>query len=200
MILRNVRYLIGVSWHIGDVYMHQWTGSSLERGWKDTNYDRLSDDILNSKKDVKALRAPENPLGSLWMKFYLRAKWTPQIGEFVMSWWCSQMETFFVLLALCEGNPLVNGGFPSLRPVMWSFDVFFDLCLNKWLSKQLRWRWFETPPCSLWRHSNDFYWGSLQNLLRALKISHGQGLSPAPPQKYWLRGVWSVYVSAIHIR
>ena len=33
--------------------------------------------------------------------------------------------------------------------------VFFGLCLNKRLSKQSRRRWFETRPCSLWRHCND---------------------------------------------
>ena len=43
---------------------------------------------------------------------------------------------------------------PLKRPVTRSFDVFFDLRLNKWLSKQSR-RWgFETPSRSLWRHSN----------------------------------------------
>ena len=31
---------------------------------------------------------------------------------------------------------------------------FFDLHLNKRLSKQLRRRWFETPSRSLWHHSN----------------------------------------------
>ena len=29
------------------------------------------------------------------------------------------------------------GEFPTQRPVTRSFDVFFDLCLNKHLSKQL---------------------------------------------------------------
>ena len=64
--------------------------------------------------------------------------------------------TFSVLLALCEGNPPVTGGFPSQSPVTWSFDVFFDLCLNKQLINQSRCRWFETPSCSLWRHCNAF--------------------------------------------
>ena len=31
----------------------------------------------------------------------------------------------------------------------------FDLGLNKWLSKQSRRWWFETPSRSLWRHCND---------------------------------------------
>ena len=48
------------------------------------------------------------------------------------------METFSELLALCAGNSLVTGEFPAQRPVTRSFDVFFDLDLNKQLSKQLR--------------------------------------------------------------
>ena len=41
------------------------------------------------------------------------------------------METFSALLAICAGNSPVTGEFPAQRPVMWSFDVFFDLRLNK---------------------------------------------------------------------
>ena len=44
-------------------------------------------------------------------------------------------------------------------PVTRSFDIFFDLRLNKRLSKQSWGWWFETPSCSLWRHCNE------QNLL-----------------------------------
>ena len=64
------------------------------------------------------------------------------------------METFSTLLALCAGNSPVPGEFPSQRPVTRRFDVFFDLRLNKWLSKQSRSRWFETRSRSLWRHCN----------------------------------------------
>ena len=45
---------------------------------------------------------------------------------------------FSALLALCAGNSLVTGEFSSQRPVMRNFDVFFDLRLNKRLSKQSR--------------------------------------------------------------
>ena len=48
----------------------------------------------------------------------------------------------------------VTGESPSHRPVTRSFDVFFDLRLNKRLSKQSRRRWFGTPSRSLWRHCN----------------------------------------------
>ena len=46
------------------------------------------------------------------------------------------------------------GEFPAQRPVTQSFDVFFDLCLNKRLSKQ-SWGWrCETLSRPLWRHRN----------------------------------------------
>ena len=64
------------------------------------------------------------------------------------------METFATLLAPCAGNSPATNEFPSQRPVMRSFEVFFDLRMNKWLSKQSICRWFETPSCPLWRHCN----------------------------------------------
>ena len=45
------------------------------------------------------------------------------------------METFSALLAICAWNSAVPGEFPAQRPVTRSFDVFFDLRLNKRLSK-----------------------------------------------------------------
>ena len=45
--------------------------------------------------------------------------------------------------------------FPSQGTSNASF-VFFDISLNKKLNKQLIYRWFETPRCSLWRHCNAF--------------------------------------------
>ena len=67
------------------------------------------------------------------------------------SWWRHQMETFSALLTICAGNP---GEFLVQRPVTRSFDVFFDLRLNKRLSKQSRSWWFETPSRPLYRHCN----------------------------------------------
>ena len=54
------------------------------------------------------------------------------------SWWRHQMETFSALLVLCEVNSPVTGEFPVQMPVTQSFDVFFDLRLNKRLSKHPR--------------------------------------------------------------
>ena len=69
-------------------------------------------------------------------------------------WWRYEMETFSALLALCAGNLPVTGEFPAQRPVTRSFDVFFDMRLNKRLSKQSWGWWFETPSRPLWRHCN----------------------------------------------
>ena len=70
-------------------------------------------------------------------------------------WWRHQMETFSAWLTICAENSLVRGEFPAQRPVTRSFDVFFDLCPNKRLSKQSWGWWFETPSRRLWRHCND---------------------------------------------
>ena len=78
-------------------------------------------------------------------------------------WWHHQMETFSTLMALCVGNSPVTAEFPSQRPVTWSFDVFFDLCLNK---PSWSW-WFEMPPRSLWCHCN-----GLQHELWPIVVSH----------------------------
>ena len=56
----------------------------------------------------------------------------------------SSMETFSALLAICVAQ----------RPVTRTFGVFFDLRLNKRLSKQWWDCWFYTPSSPLWRHCN----------------------------------------------
>ena len=75
------------------------------------------------------------------------------------AWWRLQIETFPALLAICALNSPV---FPAQRPVTQSFNVFFDLRLNKRLSKQ-SWGWrFETSSHPVWRrHCNGTRWGRL---------------------------------------
>ena len=67
------------------------------------------------------------------------------------TWWRHQMETFSALLAHCAGNSSVT----RKRPMTRNFEVFFDLRLNKRLSKQSWGWWLETPSRPLWRHCND---------------------------------------------
>ena len=85
-----------------------------------------------------------------WVPISARDYWKSSL-----SWWRHQMETFSALLAICAGNSPVIDEFTAQRPVTRSFDVSFDLRLNKRLSKQW-WGWgFETPSCPLWRHRNE---------------------------------------------
>ena len=44
------------------------------------------------------------------------------------------MEAFSALLAICAENSPVTGEFPAQKPVTQSFDIFFDMRLNKRLS------------------------------------------------------------------
>ena len=89
-------------------------------------------------------------------------RWVPEAPGFESwchhrraTWWRYQMESFSVLLARCAGNSPVTGEFVAQRLATRSFDVFFDLCLNKRLSKQPRGWWFETQSGPLRRHCND---------------------------------------------
>ena len=67
----------------------------------------------------------------------------------------SSNENISALLALFWGDSPVSGEFLSPRPVTRSFDVSFDLCLNKRSRKQSIRRGFKTPSHSLWRHCKD---------------------------------------------
>ena len=81
---------------------------------------------------------------------------------YAISMMTSSNRTFSALLAFCAVNSPITGDFPSQRPVTRSFDVFFDLRLNKCLSKQSRRRWFGRPSRSWWRRVNVF-WEMIEN-------------------------------------
>ena len=70
----------------------------------------------------------------------------------------SDENIFRVTGPLC-GEFTGPGEFPTQSPVTRSFDVFFDLRLNKPLNKQSWGWWFETLSRSLWRHRNVGYLG-----------------------------------------
>ena len=78
----------------------------------------------------------------------------------------SNGNIFRVTGPLC-GEFTGPGEFPTQRPVTRSIDVFFDLRLNKRLSKQPWGWWFETLSRPLWRHRNEYQYYSKQNLTRS---------------------------------
>ena len=99
------------------------------------------------------------------------------------AWWRHQMETFSALLAFWAGNSPVTGEFHPQRPVTRRFHGFFELRLNKRLSKQ-SWGWgFEMPSCSLWRHFNGRY-----------NVFHGsRRRNITSPQRYLLLCLLLIY-------
>ena len=105
-------------------------------------------ELLNKQTSCQWLKTPFMALMGRHCSTYLhRYVWAD-------SWWRHQMETFSALLALCAGNSPVTGEFPAQRPVTRRLDVFYDLRLNKRLSKQSWGWWFETPSRPLWRNCN----------------------------------------------
>ena len=89
---------------------------------------------------------------SLWLGYF--AYFQSTAVKPTLTVWRHQNEAFSALRALCAGNWPATGEFPSQRPMVWSFGVFFDWRLNIRLSKESRRRWFETPSRWLSRHCN----------------------------------------------
>ena len=74
-----------------------------------------------------------------------------------LAWWRHQMEKNRHYWPFVWGDSSITKEFPVQRPVTRSFGVFFDLRLNKWLSKRSWGWWFEMPSRSLWRHYNEIW-------------------------------------------
>ena len=100
-----------------------------------------------------------------------------------IKFWYANTHPYHIMMTSSNGNifrvtsPLCGeftgpGEFPTQRPVTRNFDVFFDLRLNKRLSKQPWGWWFETLSWSLWRQRNvPFNW-SADITLRRIQNCH----------------------------
>ena len=114
------------------------------------------------------------------IQIFWKCKWPmiyiPWFHDDVIKW------NHFRVPGLFQGNPLVSGEFPSQMPVTRGFDIFFDLCLNKRFSKQLRRRWFETPLRPLWRHCK-------LKTSDLLKLTHGKHIT----HKIFIKVKWKLH-------
>ena len=123
---------------------------------------------------------PSFPAGETWIRTFM-------LSDCYLHLWmiCLRVLSFATMMTSSNGNifsvtdPLCgeftgHRWIPRLRPVTQSFDVLFDLRLNKRLSKQSRGWLSKTPSGSLWRHCYEFY--LLQHLpyvLRSILINTG---------------------------
>ena len=83
------------------------------------------------------------------------------------SWWRHQTEFFFVLLALCEGNPQVNDGFPSYHKGQWRGALTFSLSCawnNSWANNRDAGDW--RRHCA--HYDSNVIWANLFNFVRNL--------------------------------
>ena len=98
--------------------------------------------------------------------------------------WGALHNTLFSMMTSSNGNIFRVTGhlcgkftgprwIPAQRPVTRSFDIFFDLRLNKRLSKQPWGWWFETPAWSLWRHRNGYTRSLKYTLMKLLPYLSG---------------------------
>ena len=144
----STAYLIRVYMKVSIKASHHWSvvGVSTRDGW--IPFTKRAAFVVNvfslSHHTAKDFLRPHSwVVGSV------------EFGKMATIWWRHQMETFSALLAICAGNSPVPGEFPAQWPVTRNIDIFFDLCLNKRLSKQSWGCWFETLSRPLWRHCND---------------------------------------------
>ena len=125
------------------------THKTLQIHWKDSNfgdkYDRKWLKYLFLGFDRK------NLTGTFSNRLRLISlAWLVSNHDDVIKW--SYFPRYWPFV---RGNSPVPSEFPAQRPVTRSLDVFFDLHLNKRLSKQSSSWWFETLFHPLWRHRND---------------------------------------------
>ena len=109
-------------------------------------------DLYNAHFDFNCCRGGGNHYWGVYCRrgyrFYI---WWRSTTSCMMT--SSSGNIFRVTGPLC-GEFTGPGEFPTQRPVTRSFDVFFELRLNKRLSKQPWGWWFETSSWSLWRQCN----------------------------------------------
>ena len=115
--------------------------------WENVKNIHNLESTYNLLTQLCITRDNTNGISLLMDSSLAESRWGRLVRQF-RSRWHHRTETFSTLLALCVGNSPVTGEFPSQRPVTQSFDVFFDLHMNKRLRKQSRHWWFKMSSCS----------------------------------------------------
>ena len=120
--------------------------------FKDQKYDATKKELVAKGELFVDDKFPANAKTLFSDKEDEDIQWKrPKVGyehDDVIKW------NIFRVTGLCAGNSPVTGEFPAQEPVTQCFGVFFDLRLDKRLSKQSLGLWFETPLCLLWHHCN----------------------------------------------
>ena len=131
--------------------LNLFTVLRCKKYWTRVMKRRCSIDLLH--------KSPNAPVPYYTMHHYVTGVYT-HVHISVTKWWdmmtSSNGNIFRVTGHLC-GKFTGPRWISRTKASDASFDVFFDLRLNKRLSKQPWGWWFETPAWSLWRHRNDIW-------------------------------------------
>ena len=163
------------TWHrisgaVWDAYGYTW-----QLSWQ--IYQLLNDIIIIKACKISLYPSPHSIVlahigflgwgcSSWYISWYCFCLVLKKVAHVEFGWFVLGILPFYHMMTSWNGSifgvtgPLCGeftgpGEFPTQRPVTQSFDVFFDLRLNKRLSKQPWGWWFETPSWSLWRQCND---------------------------------------------
>ena len=147
-----------------------WTGPYIQGNWIIAVMNPRSLIVIS----IMICRYWKHCMLSWWQLCATNDDSDEKVGIIMMT---SSNGNIFALLALCEGNPPLTGGFPSQGPVTRSFDMR----LNKRLNKQSRHRWLGKPSRWFWRHGNDensrvsvILWEQCLSLLTGISIIHNR--------------------------
>ena len=111
-----------------------------------------NDDLFMKIFTLKFLRYPAFPCTNVaFVHWIIRngLRWF-----FLSNMMTSSNGNIFRVTGFLCGEFTGPGEYSTKRPVTRSFDVFFDMRLDKRLSKQSWGWWFETQSCPLWRQCN----------------------------------------------
>ena len=156
-----------------------WQRSSAMWYWWSVIENSLKYKIENfMKTSLESVKPSWKSPSYLWGNEMILHVYKIRKAIFMMT--SSNGNIFRVTGPLC-GEFTGPGEFPTQRPVTRSFDVFFDLRLNKRLSKQPWGWWFETRSWSLWRQCNVYF----MSVTSTNNISFQKSYCPTETKTIW---------------
>ena len=112
-------------------HIREWL--HIRRDLLPTPASKLLASCSNIAYETEHIKTEQCPLVPIYHKLYAYSFYSRE--NLPRTWWCHQMETFSVLLALCEENPPITAGFPHKG--QWRRRlIFFSICAgtNSWPS------------------------------------------------------------------
>ena len=158
--VQNYGNLVFLSWKIIEIFLGLFVGTLIIQNCSlDTRFEiafRWMPQNLTNEKSTLFSGNDLVPSGNKPLPELMLAQIHCHMASLGHMMTSSNGNIFRVTGHLC-GEFTCPQWIPRTQPVTRSFDVFFDLRLNKRLSKQWWGWWFETLSCPLWLHRNEMH-------------------------------------------